>query len=201
MFRDALRVLIAAEPGLEVVGEAHDGEEAVRLVGDLEPDILLLDLSMPRLPGLEVLRRLGPTARDTKVLILAAEADTGQMIEGLRHGARGVVLKDTAAALLFKSIRQVMEGHYWVRREIVSDLVAALALTTDPRRNLCGLTRRELEVAGLVAGGNTNKDIAAACGISEDTVKRHLTNAFDKTGVSNRLELALFAGHNGLTHA
>ena len=201
IFREGLRRLIAAESDLEVVGEARDGEEALRLVGDLTPDILLLDLSMPRMPGLEVLRRLRPAARDTKVLILAAEADIDQVTTALRHGARGVVLKDTAAALLFKSIRRVMEGHYWVRREIVCDLVEALAATENPGKNLYGLTPRELEVTGLVATGNTNKDIARACGISEDTVKRHLTSAFDKTGVSNRLELALFAGHHGLTAA
>ena len=201
IFRDGLRTLIAAESDLEVVGEARDGEEALRLVVDVKPDILLLDLSMPRMPGLEVLRRLRPAARDTKVLILAAEADIDQVTTALRLGARGIVLKDTAAALLFKSIRRVMEGHYWVRREIVCDLVEALAATENPGKNLYGLTPRELEVTGLVADGNTNKDIARACGISEDTVKRHLTSAFDKTGVSNRLELTLFAGHHGLTMA
>ena len=134
-----------------------------------------------------------------KVLILAAEADTDQVTRALRHGARGVVLKDSATTLLFKSIRAVMDGQCWVRRDIVGDLVEALR-SSKPERHEArfGLTRRELEVVRLVASGNTNTDAARACGISEDTVKRHLTNAFDKTGVSNRLELALFANHHGL---
>ena len=128
IFRDGLRRLLEAEPGLKVVGEASDGSDAVKLARQLKPDILLLDLAMPRQPGLEALRDLsvGTGANGVKVILLTAAAEKHQIVEALQLGARGVVLKDSATQLLLKSIHTVMTGEYWVGRESVSNLVQYL---------------------------------------------------------------------------
>src|SRR2546427_11932769 len=127
IFRDGLRRLLEAEPDLKVVGEACDGAEAVKLVRQLRPDILLLDLAMPRHPGLEALREMssGPS-NSVRVILLTAAAEKNQIVEALQLGARGVVLKDSATQLLLKSIHTVMAGEYWGGRERVSNLVEYL---------------------------------------------------------------------------
>jgi DNA-binding NarL/FixJ family response regulator len=195
--RDGLRRLLETEPDFQVVGQAADGREAVKLVREVQPDVLLLDLSMPRLPGLEVLRELSDSSSPVRTILLAAAIEKEQIIEALQMGARGVVLKESATQLLFKGIRTVMAGQYWVGREKVSDLVAALrGLVASggekPDKNF-GLTRRELEIVSTIVAGYTNRDIAQKFSLSEDTVKHHLTHIFDKLGVSSRLELAMFA--------
>ena len=201
IFRHGLRTLLEAEPGFQVAGEAGDGEEALRMVASLKPDILLLDLAMPRMPGMEALRALSASGAGIRTILLTAAIETQQIVEALQLGARGVVLKHSASEMLLKGIRAVMAGEFWVGRERVQDLVQALRSTLsaqrEPRKNY-GLTQREREVVGAIVAGYTNKDIAQKFGISEDTVKRHLTNVFDKLGVSNRLELALFAINNRL---
>lgn len=205
IFRDGLRRLLEAEPDLKVIGEACDGAEAVKLARQLKPDILLLDLAMPRHPGLEALRELssGQGANSVRVILLTAAAEKNQIVEALQLGARGVVLKDSATQLLLKSIHTVMSGEYWVGRESVSNLVQYLRTLVqssgeEARQKKFGLTPRELEVVSAVVAGYSNKEIAEHFKISEDTVKHHLSNIFDKLGVSTRLELALFAVNQAL---
>ncbi len=203
LFREGLRRLLEAEPDFQVVGEAADGLEAVTLAQRLQPDVVLLDLAMPRRPGLEALRELGATASPVRIILLTAAIDKAQIIEALQLGARGVVLKESASQLLLKSIRAVMAGQYWVGRDGVADLVQCLRQLTaatreEKRQKTFGLTARELEIISAVVAGSTNRDIAKQLSISEDTVKHHLTNIFDKTGVSTRLELALFAVNHRL---
>src|SRR2546425_11741843 len=125
IFRDGLRRLLEAEPDLKVVGESCDGAEAVKLVRQLRPDILLLDLAMPRHPGLEELREMssGAASNSVRVILLTAAAEKNQIVEALQLGARGIVMKDSATQLLLKSIHTVMAGEYWVGRESVSNLV------------------------------------------------------------------------------
>ncbi len=203
IFRDGLRRLLEAEPDLKVLGEASDGAEAVRLARQLKPDILLLDLAMPKHPGLEALRDLSTSPTPVRVILLTAAAEKSQIVEALQLGARGVVLKDSATQLLLKAIHTVMSGEYWVGRESVSNLVQYLrtlvqSSSDEARQKKFGLTPRELEIVAAVVAGYSNKEIAEYFKISEDTVKHHLSNIFDKLGVSTRLELALFAVNQSL---
>jgi DNA-binding NarL/FixJ family response regulator len=205
IFRDGLRRLLETETDLKVIGEACDGAEAVKLARTLKPDILLLDLAMPRHPGLEALRELssGAGATGVRVILLTAAAEKAQIVEALQLGARGVVLKDSATQLLLKAIHSVMSGEYWVGRESVSNLVQYLRTLVqstgeEAKQKKFGLTPRELEIVSAVVAGYANKEIAVYFKISEDTVKHHLSNIFDKLGVSTRLELALFAVNQSL---
>jgi DNA-binding NarL/FixJ family response regulator len=205
IFRDGLRRLLESEREFQVVGEACDGIEAVNLARQLKPEILLLDLAMPRLPGLDALRELssGPESAAVRVILLTAAAEKDQIVEALQLGARGIVLKDSATQILLKSIRAVINGEYWVGRESVSNLVQYLRTMVDSsslesRKKKYGLTPRELEIISAVVAGYANKEIAEHFKISEDTVKHHLSNIFDKLGVSTRLELALFAVNQSL---
>jgi DNA-binding NarL/FixJ family response regulator len=203
IFRDGLKRLLESERDFKVVGEACDGVEAVKMVRQLKPEILLLDLAMPRRPGLEALREMSTDTSSVRVILLTAAAEKDQIVEALQLGARGVVLKDSATQILLKSIRAVMNGEYWVGRESVSNLVQYLrglvgSSSNTARQRRYGLTPRELEIVSAVVAGYANKEIAEHFKISEDTVKHHLSNIFDKVGVSTRLELALFAVNQAL---
>jgi len=205
IFRDGLRRLLESEPDLKVIGEARDGSEAVKLARQLKPEIMLLDLAMPKHPGLEALHDLstGGGANSVRVILLTAAIEKDQIVQALQLGARGVVMKDSATQVLLKAIHTVMAGEYWVNRDSVSNLVQYLqtmvqSSTLDAKKKKFGLTPRELEIVSAVVAGMANKEIAEYFKISEDTVKHHLSNIFDKLGVSTRLELALFVVNQAL---
>lgn len=199
--RVGLRNMLLVDPAIQVVGEARDGVEALEMARKLDPDVLLLDLAMPNVAGMDALREMTGTSLHTRTVVLTGLIDKRQVLEALQLGARGVVLKDAIVEHLTACIHAVMQGQYWLDGRPVQNLLQVLrdltAQTTPPPRKTFGLTARELEVVNLITEGCTNKDIAKTFGISEETVKRHLTNIFNKLGVGNRLELALFAlNHN-----
>src|SRR5665213_3583224 len=196
--RIGVKNMLQNEPGFEVVGEAEDGDDAITQTLELEPDILLLDLAMPRLPGLEAMRAIMTKSPRVKIVLLTSTISTQQVIEALQIGARGIVLKESVAGDLGQALRAVLGGDYWIGGERVANLLKALQelqakAAAVPERQTYGLTPRELEVVTCIVEGCSNRDIATQFSISEETVKRHLSNVFDKTGVSTRLELALFA--------
>ncbi len=195
--RVGVRNMLSSEPVIDVIAEAGDGDEALDLTKRLVPDVLLLDISMPRLSGFEVLRRIMEDSPTVKIILLTAGITTQQIIEALQAGARGVILKDTITDRMSEAVMSVAAGDYWIGGKRVVNLVAGLhdleQKAARPERKTYGLTPREMEVVGCIVEGCSNRDIAQQFHLSEETVKRHLSNIFDKTGVSTRLELAMFA--------
>jgi two-component system nitrate/nitrite response regulator NarL len=203
--RDGLKKLLQLEDDFEVVGEASDGREVIEKVQELDPDVLLLDLRMPNLDGLSALQAVQQTNKRTRVIVLTASEDKNEFVQAMKLGCSGIVLKQTAPDLIVKSIRKVYGGEIWldshttaaVMRQFSTGLEASGA-GGGKGRERSPLSTREREIVALVAQGYKNKEMAEKMFISEQTVKNHLHNIFDKLGVSDRLELALYAIHKGL---
>jgi two-component system nitrate/nitrite response regulator NarL len=192
IFRFGLKRLLETESDFSIVGEAADGVTALHLVRDLKPDVLLLDLAMPRLGGMDAL--VAMEVLTTRAIILTAAISDNSVARAFQLGARGVLLKETASRQLVDTIRRVVEGRYVVDDGVVDDLVTALRrLDRGRHERRFNLTGREQDIIRAIVAGQSNKEIAAHLRISAQTVKHHLTSIFDKTGVSGRLELAVFA--------
>ena len=198
IFRDGLRKLLESEDDITIVGEASNGNQAIQLLTKLKPDVLLLDLRMPDKDGLSVLEEVNFDSTPTRVIVLTATEDDREVVRAVRLGARGIVLKDSATELLIKSIRTVHSGEIWLDKKKTSDVIEAFKKSAEsgPRREKPLLSDREKEIVQLVAQGFRNREIGEKLFISEQTVKNHLHNIFDKLGVSDRLELALYALHH-----
>ena len=215
--RDGLKKMLSLESDIEVVGEATDGREALEQVQMHEPDILLLDLRMPNLDGLSALQTLQHINRKTKVIVLTASEDKNEFVQSMKLGCSGIVLKQTAPELIVKSIRKVNDGEIWLDSHTTAAVMRQFATVgvdghtssssssshsssgpSSKGRERSPLSAREREIVSLVAQGYKNKEMAEKMFISEQTVKNHLHNIFDKLGVSDRLELALYAIHKGL---
>jgi DNA-binding NarL/FixJ family response regulator len=200
--RDVVRARLSSSNEFEVVGEANDGRAAVEQAGKLQPDVLLLDLVMPNFPGIEALQELSRNLSHAHTIVFSSSVGPQQIVEALQLGARGILSKSRISELE-QAIHAVLRGAYWIEgREVanVSSLLAELSgsMSKGTQTRSYGLTQREVEVIGLVTEGCSNREVAARLSITEDTVKRHLTNIFDKVGMSTRLELALFALKNNL---
>jgi len=200
IFRDGLRKLLEGADDIQIVGEASNGVECTKMLAKLKPDILLLDLRMPEKDGLGVLEEVNFDTLPTRVIVLTAAEDDRDVVRAMRLGARGVVLKQPASDLLVKSIRKVYEGEIWLDNRMTAEVIDAFKKSSEAgqRREKPLLSDREKEIVQLVAQGFRNREIGEKLFISEQTVKNHLHNIFDKLGVSDRLELALYAIHHRL---
>ena len=203
--RDGLKKLLTLEDDIRVVGEAADGHEVLKLIDELKPDILLLDLRMPHLDGLATLQALSQTEKRVKIIVLTASEDKNEYVQAMKLGCSGIVLKQTAPELIVKSIRKVQGGEIWLDSHTTAAVMRQFSAPGDVLggsqgrgRERSPLSQREREIVGLVAQGYKNREMAEKMFISEQTVKNHLHNIFDKLGVSDRLELALYAIHKGL---
>jgi two-component system nitrate/nitrite response regulator NarL len=196
LFGDGLRTLLKSSRRFLLVHYTSNGVEALQRTRELKPEVLVLDLAVfpERLISPVVADSLSPTA----LVVLTTALPRPAIQPLIELGARGVILKDARAGLLVRAIRAVLAGEYWVDREAVTDFAQALhRLEARKRQRPYGLTDRESEIVTAVASAYSNKDIAQLFAISETTVKHHLTNIFDKIGVSTRLELAMFAVSHG----
>src|SRR5579871_3256601 len=202
IFRDGLCKLLALEEDFDVVAQAQDGRRVLDVLQQYEPDILLLDLKMPGLDGLATLQRLQSSKNKTRVIVLTASDDKNEFVQAMKLGTSGIVLKQTATELLIKSIRKVYAGEIWLDSHttaaVIRQFVAADDAPPAMPQPATATRQREREIVALVAQGFKNKEMAEKMFISEQTVKNHLHNIFDKLGVSDRLELALYAIHNNL---
>ena len=202
IFRDGLCKLLSLETDFEVCAEAKDGIEVLEVLRQSEPDILLLDLKMPGLDGIATVQRIQNQKLKTKIIVLTASDDEGEYVQAMKYGTSGIVLKQTATELLIKSIRKVYQGEIWLDAKTIAAVMRQFAAPGEvggPReREKPRLSNREREIVALVAQGFKNKEIAERMFISEQTVKNHLHNIFDKLGVSDRLELALYAIHRNI---
>jgi DNA-binding NarL/FixJ family response regulator len=203
IFRDGLCRLLSLEEDFVVVAQADDGLQVLEVLRQYEPDILLLDLNMPGLSGLDTLQRLQAANTKTRVILVTASDSQNEFVHALKLGSCGIVQKQTATELLVDSIRRVHAGELWmdsrttaaVIQRFVSpgDLPSPASSAAQPDQNRSLLSPREREIVNLTAQGFKNSDMAAKLSLSEQTVKNHLHNIFDKLGVSDRLELALHA--------
>ena len=204
LYRLGVTKLLETEGDLSVVGEGANGQEALLLVEKFDPDVLLLDLQMPVMDGIEALSELAKRKARAKVILMLSNDDRDKAVRGVRLGARGILFKDQDPELIPKSIRKVHAGEVWADSQILS---AALETLVRPTRSTGAadggardsrLSNREMEVVRCVAMGLRNKEVADKLGVSDATVKNHLTSIYGKLGVSDRLELILFAIHNKL---
>ena len=204
--REGLALLLRMLPGVEVVGTASDGEEAVARAVALAPDVVLMDLRMPRCDGVEATRRLRAQRPECRVVVLTTYADDRSVVEALRAGARGYLTKDAGAEEIRSAIEAVMEGRAAIDPAVQHHLVDAVSGAAPPADAPSpaaaplpdGLTPREAEVLALIAEGLSNPEIATRLVVSEATVKTHVNHLFMKTGVRDRAQAVTYAYRNGL---
>ncbi len=202
LFREGIKKILSLEPDIEIVGEAVDGEEVLLLLNHCRPDVLLLDIKMEKMNGLQILPQIVGQYPQLKVIVLTAQIGQAESVRAIKDGARGIILKHAASEFLIKGIRKVFDGELWADTSTMTRVVESLSSKyrgeRDSERDRKELSHREREVVGLVASGHRNKEIANKLFISEQTVKTHLSNIFQKLEINDRLELALYAMRNGL---
>lgn len=206
LVRIGLRMILDAQPDIEVVGEAPDGRTAVRLAHELRPDVCLFDIRMPELDGIEAVRQLaGPEVNEPMAIVVITTFDLDEYVHAaLKAGARGFLLKDAGPDLLAQAIRAAASGEALIAPSVTARLLetfADLSTATPPRQPLEPLTQREEQVLLTVARGRTNAEIADTLHISLSTVKTHLASLMQKLGARNRVEIAMWAYETGRMNA
>lgn len=197
--REGLRALLDTEPGMELLAEAADGQQAIELAAQTRPDVILLDMMMPRKTGLEAISEIKQADPAARILILTSFADDEQVFPAIKAGALGYLLKDSSPEQLLQAIRDVARGeaslHPTIARKLIREInqPPELPPAADP------LTEREVEVVKLVAQGLSNQEIAHTLVISERTVRTHVSNILEKLHLANRTQAALYALRTGLT--
>ena len=194
--REGLRAILEAADDLTLVGEAADGAEAVQLAGEVSPDVVLMDLRMPGVDGIEAIRQIKARYPEVEIVILTTYDDDENIVRGLRAGARGYLLKDTGRNVLFEAIRAAARGESLLPSAVIDKVVAHLAEPQSAEAK--PLSDRKQEVLALLAQGAANKEIAAHLYITERTVKAHVTSIFNKLGVNSRTEAVAVAMRSGL---
>ncbi len=194
LIRQGLRKILEIEKDIAVAGVAGDGETAIKMAQELQPDVMLLDINMKGLNGIQTLRRLKELGLPVKVIMLTIHSDREYLLETLSLGASGYVLKDTGTDSLMTAIRSVHEGYSYIHPSMADESAENLIkMEAGPDPEKDKLTRREIEVIALIAEGLNNKEIADLLYISEKTVKNHVSNLFKKINVSDRTQAAIFA--------
>jgi NarL family two-component system response regulator LiaR len=196
--RQGLRTFLELQEGIQVVAEAEDGEQAVAAAQETKPDVVLLDLVMPRLGGVEAIRRIREVSPQSRVIVLTSFFGDDKLFPAVRAGAAGYLLKDVQPQELVRAIKTVHGGNALLAPEVASRLLGELAATGERPRASDGLTAREREVLGLIASGMPNKVIAGRLSVSEKTVKTHVSNILGKLGLTDRTQAALYAVREGL---
>jgi DNA-binding NarL/FixJ family response regulator len=203
LFREGLRTLLSIQPEFEVVAEASNGEEALRLAVQHQPAVILMDLRMPVLDGVTATRRLKASLPDCRVIVLTTFDDDEYVFDGLRAGAVGYLLKDVSSEKLFEAIRAAANGEYFLLPSITAKVMAEFARLARPvvvnsEQMSAHLSSREIEILALVASGASNKEVAENLVIAEGTVKNHMTNILGKMGVKDRMQAVLKAKELGI---
>ena len=197
--REGLQKLISMEPGMEVIGEAANGIEAVQMACELKPDVILMDMVMPRMGGLEAIRKIKEECPDARVLVLTSFSDDETVFPAIKAGALGYLLKNTSPDILLNAIRDVHKGNSSISPDIANKLMSELQRRSDLPLTKEPLTEREMDVLNQVAHGLTNQEIADQLVISEGTVRTHVSNILSKLHLANRTQAALYALREGYT--
>ncbi|HSS62319.1 MAG TPA: response regulator transcription factor [Candidatus Limnocylindrales bacterium] len=198
LFRTGLTSLLGEDERVEVVGQAVDGGDAVKQATRLKPDVVLMDIKMPNVDGIEATRQIVEAVPGIKVLILTTFETDSQVIQALKAGASGYVLKDSSAAAIVSSIVAVMSGERVMASAVANRVLEMLTGTATPKEFYDGLTNREIEILKLLANGMANKQIAYRLKISEKTVRNHVSNMYEKLGIYDRSQAVLYAVKKGL---
>jgi DNA-binding NarL/FixJ family response regulator len=198
LFRVGLARLLEEDPRVEIVGQAGDGVEAVKLAGSLEPDVVLMDLKMPNLDGIEATKQIVAQYPSVKVLLLTSFEADNHVIQALKAGASGYILKDSRPESIVSSLLAVMSGERVMASAVANRVLEMLTGTTTPKEFYDGLTGREIEILKLLAGGMANKQIAFKLKISEKTVRNHVSNMYEKLNIYDRSQAVLYAVRKGL---
>lgn len=198
MLREGIKQLLEFDHSIEVVAEANDGIECLKKIDSVAADVLLLDINMPKMNGLEVLKEIKKNKRRIKVLILTVHEEVEYLVKAIDMGVEGYILKDSGSMELKKAIFSILKGESYIQPNLIPALNNYLIHKDDDKEKLNSLTKREIEVLIEVANGNFNRDIALHLNISERTVKNHMVSIFKKIDVADRTQAAVFAIKNNL---